>query len=366
MFCGNCGKNIDDGEKYCKYCGKEVTANTEADLSKPQKGLKLSKPVIAVCAGVVFLILVFLLVLIIPRLFEEDRTDDNKRERAEREYDTEDSKTEETETAENEIPSVDETIDEEITEPEELPAGENTLLIYAVDASDPDVTEKDAYVSVVDANGKEVGISDSGYARIENLPEGKYSVKIDYTGKDQNAGFFSREVVVNLDQEEQKEIIPMVHYPATDDAYVLICWKGDQNLDGCIFNSRLNCYVNKANAQDDELDYLVADRNEDYGFELMRISRIYNRNAKSVYVMDRHAVWDGTASDMEKDGVEIFVYDSYRMMAHITADETHDEPLWRPFYMYNGQVMTDENGEYISDLKNEKWTSLRAADQKIK
>ena len=33
MFCKNCGKEIDDGSKFCQYCGANLTAS-ETDIKK--------------------------------------------------------------------------------------------------------------------------------------------------------------------------------------------------------------------------------------------------------------------------------------------------------------------------------------------
>lgn len=40
MFCSNCGKEIEDGTKFCKYCGKTIAIETTQNKKNGKRNSK--------------------------------------------------------------------------------------------------------------------------------------------------------------------------------------------------------------------------------------------------------------------------------------------------------------------------------------
>ena len=64
MFCSNCGKKIEDGQKFCPYCGNKLEVVNEKEQSKIDNTSN-SKPLIK---NKVFIIIIIVLILIIVAL----------------------------------------------------------------------------------------------------------------------------------------------------------------------------------------------------------------------------------------------------------------------------------------------------------
>lgn len=71
MFCKNCGKEIEDGTKFCPHCGTSIAADTPSTEQAPPKrspvaktasnrnGLKTAKLIIGIISIVLFIIIAF-------------------------------------------------------------------------------------------------------------------------------------------------------------------------------------------------------------------------------------------------------------------------------------------------------------------
>ncbi len=116
-------------------------------------------------------------------------------------------------------------------------------------------------------------------------------------------------------------------------------------MDLCAFNATIKEYVNISHPVGEGGDFLYADRAAEDGYELLYIRDINAENVKSIYVLDSEAVGQGQSSGMEADGVSLYVYTSEGLRWSGKGNPAHNEPVWRPIYIYQGQVYEEE--EYL-------------------
>ena len=173
----------------------------------------------------------------------------------------------------------------------------------------------------------------SGNAVFSDLAYGDYTVKCDADG------YHKRELSFNLSGPDYNSMAALVPEVSGDDAYVLLTWNGEHDLDLCAFNSDMKEYVNIGHPADSEGNvFLYADHGADQPYEVIYIHNASAEIAKTIYVADTANARNGSSSSMENDGVTVRVYDSTGLIYESMADTSESAPLWCPCYYYAGTV----------------------------
>ncbi len=239
---------------------------------------------------------------------------------------------------------------------------------------EPQVTTGNITVKVMAANetgaisGAEVKLSGaSGEFSGETGSDGKVSFSEieygEYTVKCDAEGFHKQEMTVNVSGSDASSVVALVPHVTGDDAYVLLTWNGDRDLDLCAFNSDMKEYINIGHPADSEGNvFLYADHGADQPYEVIYIHNASAEIAKTIYVADAANARNGSSSQMEADGVTVRVYDSTGLIYESTADTSESAPLWCPCYYYAGTVYDQQ--DYIYDTTGEQyaWISFDEKD----
>ena len=197
----------------------------------------------------------------------------------------------------------------------------------------------------------------SGNAVFSDLAYGDYTVKCDADG------YHKRELSFNLSGPDYNSMAALVPEVSGDDAYVLLTWNGEHDLDLCAFNSDMKEYVNIGHPADSEGNvFLYADHGADQPYEVIYIHNASAEIAKTIYVADTANARNGSSSSMENDGVTVRVYDSTGLIYESMADTSESAPLWCPCYYYAGTVYDQQ--DYIYDTTGEQyaWISFDEKD----
>ncbi|MCR5598405.1 MAG: tetratricopeptide repeat protein [Lachnospiraceae bacterium] len=215
-----------------------------------------------------------------------------------------------------------------------------------------------AEVKLTGAAGEFSGETDSdGKVSFSDLEYGEYTVKCDAEG------FHKREMTVNVSGTDVSSVVALVPDVAGDDAYVLLTWNGEHDLDLCAFNTEMKEYVNIGHPIDSAGNvFLYADHGADMPYEVIYLHNASAEIAKTFYVADVGNARNGSSSQMEADGVTILVYDSTGLIYESTADTSESAPLWCPCYYYAGTVYDQQ--DYIYDTTGEEyaWISFDEKD----
>ena len=241
------------------------------------------------------------------------------------------------------------------TEDPQLSSGNVTIKVVAANETG---AISGAEVKITGEAGEFTGESDSdGKVIFDGLDYGEYTVKCDADG------FHKREMTVNVSGSDVAPVVALVPDVAGNDAYVLLTWNGDRDLDLCAFNSDMKEYINIGHPVDSEGNvFLYADHGADQPYEAIYIHNASAEIAKTIYVADAANARNGSSSQMEADGVTVRVYDSTGLIYESTADSSESAPLWCPCYYYAGTVYDQQ--DYIYDTTGEQyaWISFDEKD----
>ena len=79
-------------------------------------------------------------------------------------------------------------------------------------------------------------------------------------------------MTVNVSGSDVAPVVALVPDVTGDDAYVLLTWNGDRDLDLCAFNSDMKEYINIGHPVDSEGNvFLYADHGADQPYEVIYI-----------------------------------------------------------------------------------------------
>ncbi len=191
--------------------------------------------------------------------------------------------------------------------------------------------------------------SDYGTVDFENIKSRDYVIEISADGYNES------QIEIDELNEDKEYVIALVPEITNDDAMVLLSWKGDQDVDLCAFNSKVNEYVNIGHPVDSEQNvFLYADHGSSEPFELLYIHNASDEFKRTIYVTDSEMVKEGTSSRMEDDGVTVSVYTNKGLIYSTTASQSETAPIWCPIYIYAGNVY--EQQEYISDTTKDEFS----------
>ncbi|MCR5128922.1 MAG: carboxypeptidase-like regulatory domain-containing protein [Lachnospiraceae bacterium] len=198
---------------------------------------------------------------------------------------------------------------------------------------------------------------DAGNAVFNDVAFGDYTIKCDADG------YNGSEMSIHLSETEKKPVVAMVPEATGDDAYVLLTWNGEHDLDLCAFNTDMKEYINIGHPIDSEGNvFLYADHDADLPYEVIYIHNASAEVAKTIYVTEAKNAREGTPSQMEADGVSVRVYNSTGLIYETTAKTDETAALWCPCYTYAGEVYDQQ--DYISDTANDQyaWISFEEKD----
>lgn len=198
---------------------------------------------------------------------------------------------------------------------------------------------------------------ESGVAVFTDVAAGEYTVSCIASG------YNSLDRVIRVSEQDMSPLMVMVPEAPEDDAYVLITWEGDHDLDLCAFNTELKEYVTIGHPSDSDGNvFLYADNGADKCYEMMYIHNAGSEIVKTFYVTEAGNARNGNKSLMEADGVTIYVYDGTGLIYESTADPSESAPLWCPCYYYAGVIYDQQ--DYIYDTADEQyaWISFDEED----
>lgn len=130
------------------------------------------------------------------------------------------------------------------------------------------------------------------------------------------------------------------------EAYILLQWASDLDLDLCVFNAQTNQYISITCPVDAAGNFLYGDNTGEQGYELIHL-KDYLDGIYTIFVRDNNSLANGTGSSMEAGTVSVSVYVPDGLIYYKEADAAENAALWNPVYLYEG-VATDLNS-YIHD-----------------
>lgn len=215
-----------------------------------------------------------------------------------------------------------------------------------------------ATVTVKGGDGEYEAETDSnGKVTFNDLSDGNYSIEC------KAEGYYDCTQEFTLSGAESEPVVAMVPEVSGDDAYVVVRWNGDHDLDLCAFNTDMKEYVNIGHPIDSAGNvFLYADHGADMPFETIYLHNISAELVKSFFITEAKNAREGSPSGMEADGVTISVYNSTGLIYTSTADPEKNAALWCPCYCYAGQIYDQQ--DYIDDASGEQyaWISFDEKD----
>ena len=368
MYCVKCGKELRDGAQFCTACGaeqkrrgpeggapKDLMTDRSVEVYRPVPEKKKGNGLLvaAIIALVLVLAALAVLIFLLPSAGKKDEDNDKEdviADSGDTENDPEDDQREDSAPTEA-VPT------EEPT-PTEEPKPQGIEYTVCVFAANEGRGLSGALVELM--NSDQVLKTDTSGKAAFLLPgAGEYSFRVTADG------YTSREDSYTVKEEDSGVIFPIVPNITNEDAYVLLVWKGKQDLDLCIFDTKTQEYVNKAQPEDSKHNFFFADHDAEFGYELAYLRNVRNDEVRTVYVVDTERAQARQPSTMEADGAEIYLYGAGGQWYYSVAKTNQNAPLWSPFYTYLGDAMPQNEGEYISNLGQQKWISFLPEDQYI-
>ena len=361
MYCIKCGKELRDGAAFCTGCGaeqKKRNAGVSSPVIRPEPVKKAKKasnvPLIAaIIALTLVLAAVVVLILMLPSSGDDKGKDSREDVVADSGKDKEDPKEDEPED-----PKPTEALPTEEPTPTAEPEPEGIRYTICVHAANESKGLPGALVELVYSD-QVVKTDASGKADFLLPAAGEYTFRVTADG------YTAREDSYMVKESDRGIVFPVVPNVTNEDAYVLLVWKGEQDLDLCIFDTKPQEYVNKAQPEDSKHNFFFADHDDEYGYELAYLRNVRNDEVRTVYVVDTVNAQARQPSTMEADGAEIYLYGAGGQWYYSVAKTNQNAPLWSPFYTYLGDAMPQNEAEYISNLGPHKWISFRPEDQYI-
>ena len=215
-----------------------------------------------------------------------------------------------------------------------------------------------ATVTVKGGDGEYEAETDSnGKVTFNDLSDGNYSIEC------KAEGYYDCTQEFTLSGAGSEPVVAMVPEVSGDDAYVVVRWNGDHDLDLCAFNTDMKEYVNIGHPIDSAGNvFLYADHGADMPFETIYLHNISAELVKSFFITEAKNAREGSPSGMEADGVTISVYSSTGLIYTSAADPEKSAALWCPCYCYAGQIYDQQ--DYIDDASGEEyaWISFDEKD----
>lgn len=143
-----------------------------------------------------------------------------------------------------------------------------------------------AAVMLCDGNGTVIDeriADDMGGVVFAGVREGSYTVSCEAEG------YYGRSVTVSaLPRERSSRVVPLVPEVMGTEAYVLLEWHGEPqiDLDLCLFDAESGEYTDSAHSMDSDGNALYADRSFWDGYELLMIRDAQSSAERSIYVLD--------------------------------------------------------------------------------
>lgn len=335
MKCNNCGQEVEDSLKFCRYCGTKLlkdVKNNEEELQQNEESGKTPKSKKGIIVGGIILIVFILLALvffifILPSLKKnntEEIIEENK-----------------TESSDN---IVDEEIDDSDTDSDNSTEEEEkySLTLTLVGANEAGAIANAGIV--IKGNEDEFSGETDGTGKVtfSDLNDGEYIITCEADG------YNERDISVNIDGEDKEKIIALAPEMSDGDACVLLEWDGNRDLDLYGFNAALNEAVNITNPVDSTGNvFLYADHSANAPYELIYVHDINDNNTRSFFVVDTANACNGSTSKMEEEGVTVYVYDDTGLVWSSDGDVTKNAPLWLIGYFYSGEFYAEQ--DYITD-----------------
>ena len=214
----------------------------------------------------------------------------------------------------------------------------------------PDTGEapEDAGFVITDEGGETVFSESGDTAEAELTAGGHYRLTV--------SGADCHKRTYELSPESGENELRCILMPVSvgNDAYVLLEWDGEQDVDLCAFNPRKQEYVFFARPVDFEGDYLVADNDASKGYELLCLRNVLAERAKTVFVVDTEGAKSGGASYMARDGVRLLASDNLGMVYSCVMDEKECAAVWEAFYFFGGEAINSQE-KYSCDMSPYGW-----------
>lgn len=331
MICNQCGNQIEEGAMFCTRCGTPVMNNNQPIPMAPMNQVQANQPtkkrsaglIIAIAGGVVAVLLVIVLAVVFFLLPMKDSYTTASRDNGKKEEKS--KKEKETETQKLTIWF------EEIISDGALP----DVQVFVTEGYDNPDGEQ-LYEAVSEEDGK---------AKLK-LEEGEYTLCWE---ADDYYGGYENLTVTDSALTYTKRMLPQLK---AGNAYVLVEWESDEDLDLCIYNAETDEYISITNALDSQGNCLFADNDGEKGYELIRLDD-YMSGSYTVYVRDGNSLLQEADSTMSEQGLRISFYTAEGLVYQKEASEDERAGLWSPFYLYDGQAV--ELDEYIYDMTDYRW-----------
>lgn len=328
MFCSHCGNPLSEQAKFCQKCGKPVAPQTQPapqmqaapqiQPAPPKKGH--GKWLILGLAAVVLIALVIFLIIWFNREASQ-KTSSQDHQREDRGSDAADTET-------------------------------------ALSLSISSFTTEDALSNVRvflteghnNANGEiltETTTQADGTAAFQ-LKKG------DYTLCWQMDGYYNSCRNLTVDGTSQTLHVHMLPLLSGQEAYVLLSWSSDKDLDLSVYNAQTKQYINILHPADESGNFLYSDNKGDKGYELIRL-KDYTAGIFTIYIQDYNSLQNSTESSMAADALSVSIYTSEGLVYYEEAAAEETSSLWSPVYLYEGEPVG--LGNYIYDLTDYAWAA---------
>ena len=197
----------------------------------------------------------------------------------------------------------------------------------------------------------------SGHSNIDGEPletlttdgDGRTSVELDpgeYTLVWKKDGYYNGCRDLDIENDAVTVSTHMIPLLSGNEAYILLQWASDLDLDLCVFNAQTNQYISITSPVDAAGNFLYGDNTGEQGYELIHL-KDYLDGIYTIFVRDNDSLANGTGSSMEAGTVSVSIYVPDGLIYYKEADTAEDAALWNPVYLYEGAA-TDLNN-YIHD-----------------
>ena len=221
------------------------------------------------------------------------------------------------------------------------PAADAEVSLYAPDSEEP------VYTIKTDGNGKAV---------FEDIDNG------DYKAVCRSDGYTTETWQVKIEDGTSSEY-DCIMVPETTDAgcaYVLLTWKGAQDLDICVADNLNRDFLMASNNPSRSGSFIHSDNDGSTGYELVMLYGVASGAVNSIFVVDTEAAKNRQSSTMEADGVTVKVYgtdpETGEKKAFYSQDALTEKtsPVWSPCYIYLGNAYESDH-PYIDNLEGQEW-----------
>lgn len=179
--------------------------------------------------------------------------------------------------------------------------------------------------------------------------DGRTSVELDpgeYTLVWKKDGYYNGCRDLDIENDAVTVSTHMIPLLSGNEAYILLQWASDLDLDLCVFNAQTNQYISITSPVDAAGNFLYGDNTGEQGYELIHL-KDYLDGIYTIFVRDNNSLANGTGSSMEAGTVSVSIYVPDGLIYYKEADTAEDAALWNPAYLYEGAA-TDLNN-YIHD-----------------